>query len=176
MLMWSSNGCLIGLPIYLRLPPGNLKILFIWSIPNIYFDHQQNTMEQGLFEKPVRAFMDLLCFFSFLIYTQFVRLLGRGISSSQGRYLHTEYTHTNIHASSGIRAHDSSVLAGEDGSCVRRRRHCDRQDSWISWYFHETGRLITELTSSHSQWKNPSRYRLDRRLGGPQSRSGRSGE
>jgi hypothetical protein len=29
-------------------------------------------------------------FFSFLIYTQSIRLLGRGISPSQGRYLHTE--------------------------------------------------------------------------------------
>jgi hypothetical protein len=31
--------------------------------------------------------------FSFLIYTQSVTLLGRGISSSQGRYLHTQQQH-----------------------------------------------------------------------------------
>jgi hypothetical protein len=47
-----------------------------------------------------------------------VRLLGRVISPSQGRYLHTttqiEETHTDIHASSGIRTHDPSVWAGED--------------------------------------------------------------
>jgi hypothetical protein len=36
------------------------------------------------------ALVDLGRFFSFLIYTQFVGLLGRGISPSQGRYLHTE--------------------------------------------------------------------------------------
>jgi hypothetical protein len=32
----------------------------------------------------------LAVFFSFLIYTQSVGLLGRGISRSQGLYLHTE--------------------------------------------------------------------------------------
>jgi hypothetical protein len=35
------------------------------------------------------AFMDLGRFFSSLIYTQTVGLLGRWISPSQGRYLHT---------------------------------------------------------------------------------------
>jgi hypothetical protein len=37
-------------------------------------------------------------FISFLIYTQSVGFLGRGIRPSQGRHLHT-----NIHASCGIR-------------------------------------------------------------------------
>jgi hypothetical protein len=36
------------------------------------------------------AFVDLGRFFSFLIYTQSVRLLRLGIRPSQGRYLHTE--------------------------------------------------------------------------------------
>jgi hypothetical protein len=36
------------------------------------------------------ALVDLGRFFSFLIYTQSVGLLGLGISPSQGRYLHTE--------------------------------------------------------------------------------------
>jgi hypothetical protein len=34
--------------------------------------------------------VDLGRFFSFLIYTESIGLLGRGISPSQGRYLHTE--------------------------------------------------------------------------------------
>jgi hypothetical protein len=55
-----------------------------------------------------------------------VGIFGRGISPSQGRYLHTEWTHTDIHASSGIPTHDPSVRAGEDGSCIRQRGHCDR--------------------------------------------------
>jgi hypothetical protein len=33
--------------------------------------------------------------------------------------------HTDIHASSGIRTHDPSVRAGEDGSCLRPRGHYD---------------------------------------------------
>jgi hypothetical protein len=36
------------------------------------------------------ALVDLGRFLSLLIYTQSVGLLGRGISPSQGRYLHTE--------------------------------------------------------------------------------------
>jgi hypothetical protein len=37
-------------------------------------------------------------FFSFLMYTQSVRLLGRGISPSQGRYSHTEQHRHRINA------------------------------------------------------------------------------
>jgi hypothetical protein len=74
----------------------------------------------------------LAAFFNFLIYTQSVGLLGRVMNPSQGRYLHTEQhknrinAQTDIHASSGIRTHDPSVRAGEDGSCSRPCGHCDR--------------------------------------------------
>jgi hypothetical protein len=34
--------------------------------------------------------------------------------------------HTGMHALSGIRAHDPSVLASEVSSCLRPRSHCDR--------------------------------------------------
>jgi hypothetical protein len=34
-------------------------------------------------------------------------------------YTNTEYTQTDIHASSGIRTHSPSVWAGEDISCLR---------------------------------------------------------
>jgi hypothetical protein len=37
----------------------------------------------------------------------------------------TEQTHTDIHAASGIGTHDPRVPAGEDGSCLRPRGHCD---------------------------------------------------
>jgi hypothetical protein len=54
-------------------------------------------------------------FFSFFIYTQSVGLLGRGISPSQGRYLHTEEHKHNkrkhIHA-----------LSGNWTNCFSRRR------------------------------------------------------
>jgi hypothetical protein len=61
-----------------------------------------------------------------------LRLLGRVISLSQGRYLHTkQHKHiinvNNIHALSGIRTHDPSVRAAEDSSCLRPRDHSDRQ-------------------------------------------------
>jgi hypothetical protein len=76
--------------------------------------------------------MDLGRFFSLLIYTQSVGLLGWGISPSKGRYLHTEQhrhrinAHRNIHASSGIRTYDPSVRVSEDDLCLRPRGHCNR--------------------------------------------------
>jgi hypothetical protein len=39
----------------------------------------------------------------------------------------TEWTHTGIHASSGIGTHDCSVRADEDSSYLRPRGHCSRQ-------------------------------------------------
>jgi hypothetical protein len=62
--------------------------------------------------------LDLGRFFSFS-NIQSVGLLRRGISPSQDRCLHTEETHTDIHALSGIRTHDTSVRASEDSSCLR---------------------------------------------------------
>jgi hypothetical protein len=89
----------------------------------------------GLFFSPV------------IFFTQTVGLLGRAISPSQGRYLHTGQqkhrinAHTDIHALSGIRAHDSSVRAGEDSSCFRRRGHRGRlsgpYNSFIVWTYNE---------------------------------------
>jgi hypothetical protein len=59
---------------------------------------------------------------SCVIYIQWVGFLGRGISPSQALCLHTEQhkhrmkAHADFHALSGIRTHDPSVRAGEDGS------------------------------------------------------------
>jgi hypothetical protein len=41
----------------------------------------------------------------------------------------TEYTHTDIHALSGIRTHDPRVRGSEENSCLRQSSHCDRQTS-----------------------------------------------
>jgi hypothetical protein len=63
---------------------------------------------------------------------QSVGFLGRGISPSQGLYLHTEQhkhrvnAHNTDYALSGIRTHDPSVRASEDSSYLRPRGHCDR--------------------------------------------------
>jgi hypothetical protein len=66
--------------------------------------------------------------------SQTVRLLGRGISSSQGVYLNTgQHKHRinaytpNIHALSENWTHDPSVRTSEDSSCLRPRGYCDRQ-------------------------------------------------
>jgi hypothetical protein len=63
---------------------------------------------------------------------QSVGLLGRVISPSQGRYLHTglhksrKNAHTDIHALNGIRTHDPSFRASGDSSVLRPWGHCDR--------------------------------------------------
>jgi hypothetical protein len=76
--------------------------------------------------------LGLRLFFSFVIFfTQSVGLLGRGISPSQGRCLHTGQhkhrikTHTDVHALSVIRTHDPSFWASEDSSGLTPRGHCD---------------------------------------------------
>jgi hypothetical protein len=62
------------------------------------------------------------------------RLLGRGISLSQGLYLHAEqHKHTinahstDIHALSWIQTQDPRVRTNEDSSCLRPSGHCDRR-------------------------------------------------
>jgi hypothetical protein len=66
-------------------------------------------------------------------YTQSAELLGRGISLSQGLYLHTgqrkhriNAQNADINALNAIRTHDPSVQESEDSSCFRPRGHCDR--------------------------------------------------
>jgi hypothetical protein len=64
------------------------------------------------------------------IFGQLVGLLGRGISPTQGLYLHraTQYikTWTHILASSGIRTRNHSVRAAEDSACLRPLGQWDR--------------------------------------------------
>jgi hypothetical protein len=67
-----------------------------------------------------------------------VGLVGRVISPSHVRCLHTEQhkhrinAHTDMHALSGISTHDPSVRASEDSSCLRSRGHRDRQSATTS--------------------------------------------
>jgi len=60
-----------------------------------------------------------------IYYEYLVRLLGRGISPTQGLYLRRKTQQknadTHIHASSGIRTHDPSVQVVEDSTCLRPR-------------------------------------------------------
>jgi hypothetical protein len=77
-----------------------------------------------------RASVKLFVSLQFLNLTQTVGLLGRGISPSQGSYLHTNRINTNIHTLSGIRTHDLSVRSGEDISCLRPRDHRDRRQTY----------------------------------------------
>jgi hypothetical protein len=83
-------------------------------------------------------------------YTQSVGLLGREKSRSKGLYLHTEQhkhskTHTDIHASSGIRTHDSSVSAGEGSSCLTSRGQYDRPKYFI-FKLNRVLKLLSGLT------------------------------
>jgi hypothetical protein len=82
------------------------------------------------------ALVDLGRFFSFLICTQSIGLLGWRISPSQGRYLHRKPQTQNT--SSAIRTHDPSVRTGEDGSCLRLRGRCDLRISELQTVYHDS--------------------------------------
>jgi hypothetical protein len=97
----------------------------------------------------IQPFVEPWPLFQFLD-TQSVELLGRGISPLQGLCLHTElHKHrinahnTDIHSLSGIRAHDLSVRASEDSSCLRPRGYCDRLASERSKTVHALDRAAT---------------------------------
>jgi hypothetical protein len=62
---------------------------------------------------------------AFSVHTQSVRLLGGGSARRKAVTYTQTQTHTDIQALSGIRTNDPRVRAGEDGSCLRLRRHCD---------------------------------------------------
>jgi hypothetical protein len=62
------------------------------------------------------ALWTLAAFFRFSILCTLGRIPWTGDQPSQGRYLHPEQMHTDIHSSIRLRTHDLSVRAGEDGS------------------------------------------------------------
>jgi len=77
-------------------------------------------------------------------FRHLVGLLGRGISPTQGLYLHSTTQHrktrTHIHASSGIRTPDPSVRALEDSTCLRLRCH---------WGRHQANHSTCNILSQH---------------------------
>jgi hypothetical protein len=88
-------------------------------------------------------------FFSFLIRSQSVGLLGRGISPSQGRYLHTEkqerqnkHKHTDINASSGIQNHDLSVERAKNTHALNRAATVIRDPTTRRYLFWATGSVV----------------------------------
>jgi hypothetical protein len=65
------------------------------------------------------------------LFGQLVGLLGRGISPTQGLYLHRTTQHrkkrTHIHDPSRIRTCYPNVRAAEESTCLRPRGHWNRQ-------------------------------------------------
>jgi hypothetical protein len=87
------------------------------------------------------ALVGLGLFFSFLMYTQSVGLLGQVISRSQGRYLHTEqYKHrmnVHIHGVEPCLKWNSpprpQCSSHEGSSCTKPRGHYDRHRTGVGW-------------------------------------------
>jgi hypothetical protein len=69
------------------------------------------------------------------LFGHLVGLLGRGISLTQGLYLHRTTQHrktrTHMHAPTGIRTRDPIVRAAEDSTCLRPRGHWDRRSGTV---------------------------------------------
>jgi hypothetical protein len=82
---------------------------------------------------PVAHPWNALFHLSFLIPGQSVGLFWRGISPSQGRYLHKHKIISDIHAVSGIRTHDDTIRGCEDSSCLRTFGHYDRRIRCHHW-------------------------------------------
>jgi hypothetical protein len=106
----------------------------------IYFLPTQSFLNTFIYQRIYRSLLAPGLLFSFVIFlTQTVGLLGRGISQSQGLYLHTGQhkhrinTHTDIHALNGIRNHDPSVRASKESSYLRSCGHCDRLSEYTSY-------------------------------------------
>jgi hypothetical protein len=80
---------------------------------------------------------NLAAFWVSYSYTQSVGLLGRGISPSQGRYLHTEQPiqtqnkRTQTFMSWVGFAPTTPVFVNEDSSCLRPRGHFDRLKCYL---------------------------------------------
>jgi hypothetical protein len=79
----------------------------------------------------LQPFVGLWPLFSFLILYTVGRTPWTGDQSvarplPTHRETQTESKHTDIHVSSVIRTHDLRIRAGEVGSCLRPRGHCDR--------------------------------------------------
>jgi hypothetical protein len=126
-----------------------------------------------------------------------VGLLRRGISPAQGLYLHRTTQHrktqTNIHAPIRIQTCDPNVREAEDSTCLRpapwRNTHCLIKHHAMKVYLRSRGiaphilklgtrwRWVVSITPRplYSQGKSLW-YPVDRRLGRPQSWSGRGGE
>jgi hypothetical protein len=79
-------------------PTRNIILGWIVSLSSTQIVNIQDTCSSEICLFGFIALVDLGRFFSFLIYTQSIGLLGRGISPSQGRYLHTEQHNLGINA------------------------------------------------------------------------------
>jgi len=66
------------------------------------------------------------------LFGHLLGLLGRGISPTQGLYLHRTTQHrkwrTPIHIPSGIRTRDPNFRTVEDSMCLRPCAHWNRRD------------------------------------------------
>jgi hypothetical protein len=104
-------------------------------------------------------------FLSSMIILQAVGPLGRGISSSQGRYLHTgQHIHTpNIHALCGTRTHVPGFRANEDSSCFRPLGYRDRHFSLSAPYEKRGGLYFLVLRERERERERVSGEVSDRR-------------
>jgi hypothetical protein len=130
------------------------KSFEIWQITNCLFFYYRST-----------ALCWALAAFSVSwSYTQSVELLGRGISRSQGRYLHTgQHKHrikahnTDIHALSGIRTHDPSGRTS--GHCDRQKEKVVNQNIFHEAVLEEYIRRTRAAIHFRSQYPHPTQKR-----------------
>jgi hypothetical protein len=117
----------------------NLKVGWVTDIP----DCLSVTLHPFVGPWPLFQFLDL--------FTKSVGLLGRVISPSQGRYLHTEQHKLNKRTQTSMLWFGSEPTIpvferATEGSCLRRCGHCDRHSGM------RCSRYSSATTVEHCQW------------------------
>jgi hypothetical protein len=97
--------------------------------------------------------VDLGRFFNFLIDTQFVGLLGRGISPSQGSYLHTEQNKHRINAHRLLWLEWDSNLSSQGSSGQRRFMPWTGRPLWSAHSWLKLTYFTNQVTL-HFVWTN----------------------
>jgi hypothetical protein len=86
----------------------------------------------------------------------------RKVSTYTQNNTNTELMHTDIDALSGIRTHNPSVRAGEDGSCLRLRGHSDRLNKDDGRQIRKSGGNIALNKGNHiSLWERDKHRSID---------------
>jgi hypothetical protein len=128
-----------------------LKTCSLWSryLLSITLSSSSSLTDWASWPVPVQSLFSEI----YVSIGQLVGLLGRGISPTQGLYLHRTTQHrktrTHIHASSEIRNHDPSV---RDSTCLRPLGHLEFGLELSHYYYYYYCCCTTKVFPERVKW------------------------